>query len=155
MDQKIEGRAAYRFGVEIPTRWMDNDVYGHVNNVHYYSFFDTVIAHYLIGEGGLNFATDPIVGFAIESKCQYRRPITFPETVEARLRVGQIGNSSVRYEIGIFTAGYKEPAATGYFVHVFVDRANGNRPTPVPGKIREALTRLVEVRQWDGGTVGQ
>ncbi len=144
MEEQQALRNAYRFGVEIPTRWMDNDVYGHVNNVHYYSFFDTVIAHYLIEEGGLNFATDAVVGFAIESKCQYRRPITFPEVVEARLRVGRIGNSSVRYEIGIFTAGYEEPAATGYFVHVFVDRANGNRPTPVPERIRGALTRLVD-----------
>lgn len=142
MEQQ-ETRAAYPFGITIPTRWMDNDVYGHVNNVHYYSFFDTVIAHFLIGEGGLNFATDAVVGFAIESKCNYRRPITFPESVEARLRVGKIGNSSIRYEIGIFTAGYEEPAATGYFVHVFVDRANQHRPTPVPARIREALARLV------------
>jgi len=142
MDQERETRAAYGFGIEIPTRWMDNDVYGHVNNVHYYSFFDTVIAHYLIHEGGLNFATDTVVGFAIESNCQYRRPLTFPETVEARMRVARIGNSSVRYEIGLFTAGVEEPAATGYFVHVFVDRANGNRPTPVPQEIREALTRI-------------
>jgi acyl-CoA thioester hydrolase len=142
MEQQ-ESRAAYPFGITIPTRWMDNDVYGHVNNVHYYSFFDTVIAHYLIGEGGLNFATDAVVGFAIESKCQYRRPITFPEAVEARMRVGKIGNSSVRYEIGIFTAGYEEPAATGYFVHVFVDRTNQNRSTPVPERIREALAQLV------------
>jgi acyl-CoA thioester hydrolase len=143
MDKQLDNRAAYGFGITIPTRWMDNDVYGHVNNVHYYSFFDTVIAHYLIGEGGLNFATDTVVGFAIESKCQYRRPITFPQTVEARLRVGRIGNSSVRYEIGIFTEGHEAPAATGYFVHVFVDRANAHRPTPVPARIREALARLL------------
>ncbi|MEZ4615341.1 MAG: thioesterase family protein [Caldilineaceae bacterium] len=138
-----ESRIAYPFGVEIPTRWMDNDVYGHVNNVHYYSFFDTVIAHYLIHEGGLNFAADPVVGFAIESQCQYRRPITFPERVEARMRVGRIGNSSVRYEIGIFTSGHEEPAAVGYFIHVFVDREHENRPTPIPAQIRQALTRLV------------
>ena len=142
MEQQ-ELRAAYPFGITIPTRWMDNDVYGHVNNVHYYSFFDTVIAHYLIYEGGLNFATDTVVGFAIESKCQYRRPITFPEAVEARMRVGRIGNSSVRYEIGIFTEGYEEAAATGYFVHVFVDRTNQNRSTPVPERIREALASLL------------
>lgn len=142
MEEQREDRTAYPFGVEIPTRWMDNDVYGHVNNVHYYSFFDTVIAHYLIQEGGLNFATDPIVGFAIESQCQYRRPITFPAVVEARMRVGRIGNSSVRYEIGIFTQDAEEPAAIGHFIHVFVDRTNANRPTPVPGKIRTALTRI-------------
>ena len=138
----METRKAYPFGIEIPTRWMDNDVYGHVNNVHYYSFFDTVIAHYLIHEGGLNFVTDTVVGFAIESQCHYRRPITFPECVEARMRVGRIGNSSVRYEIGIFTADVPEPAASGYFVHVFVDRQNDNRPTPVPAKIRQALVRI-------------
>lgn len=143
MEKQPESRAAYPFGIEIPTRWMDNDVYGHVNNVHYYSFFDTVIAHYLIGEGGLNFATDAVVGFAIESKCQYRRPITFPEAVEARMRVGKIGNSSVHYEIGIFTEGYEAPAATGYFVHVFVDRTNEHRPTPVPARIREALAKIL------------
>ena len=144
MDQIQVTRSAYPFGITIPTRWMDNDVYGHVNNVHYYSFFDTVIAHYLIEEGGLNFATDPVVGFAIESQCQYRRPITFPEQVEARLRVGRIGNSSVRYEIGIFTDGHEAPAATGYFVHVFVDRTNDNRPTPVPAQIRQALMQLTD-----------
>lgn len=136
-------RADFRVFRPITTRWMDNDVYGHVNNVHYYSFFDTVIAHFLIGEGGLNFATDAVVGFAIESKCQYRRPITFPESVEARMRVGKIGNSSVRYEIGIFTAGYEEPAASGYFVHVFVDRTNQNRSTPVPERIRAALAKIL------------
>lgn len=151
MESNQATRAAYPFGIEIPTRWMDNDVYGHVNNVHYYSFFDTVIAHYLLAEGGLNFATDPVVGFAIESQCQYRRPIAFPETVEARMRVGRIGNSSVRYEIGIFTAGHDEPAATGYFVHVFVDRTNDNRPTPLPEKIRQALTKITGATQAERG----
>ncbi len=141
MDTVQESRADYPFGVEIPSRWMDNDVYGHVNNVHYYSFFDTVIAHFLITEGKFNFATAPVVGFAIESQCQYRRPITFPEVVEARMRVAHIGNSSVRYEVGIFTAAAAEPAATGYFVHVFVDRENGNRPTAIPTSIRTALVQ--------------
>lgn len=142
MNKIEEARSAYPFGIEIPTRWMDNDVYGHVNNVHYYSFFDTVIAHYLIEEGGLNMASDAVVGFAVESQCQYRRAIQFPDVVEARLRIGKIGNSSVRYEIGIFTASHAEPAAVGYFVHVFVDRTNDNQPTPVPEKIRAALMRL-------------
>lgn len=147
MDISRESRAAYPFGIDIPTRWMDNDVYGHVNNVQYYSFFDTVIAHYLISEGGLNFAMDPVVGFAVESQCQYRRAIAFPEKVEARMRVARIGNSSVRYEIGIFTAGHEDPAAVGYFVHVFVDRTQQNQATPVPERIRTALARvLVENR---------
>lgn len=146
----MDVRDTYPFGITIPTRWMDNDVYGHVNNVHYYSFFDTVIAHYLIHEGGLNFAGDSVIGFAIESQCQYRRPIAFPETVEARMRVGRIGNSSVRYEIGIFTEGFEEPAALGYFVHVFVDRTNGNRPTALPTSIRTALQRILVVSDTSG-----
>jgi len=142
METQTDTRQDYRYFLQISTRWMDNDVYGHVNNVQYYSFFDTVIADYLIRQGGLQFGEDAVVGFAIESLCQYKRAIAYPETVEAGLRVARIGNSSVRYEIGIFTPGYTEPAATGYFVHVFVDRTNGNRPTPVPEKIRTALARI-------------
>lgn len=143
MEKATETRQAYVHFLQIPTRWMDNDVYGHVNNVQYYSFFDTVIADYLLGQGGLDFRNDSVVGFAIESLCQYKRAIAYPETVEAGLRVARIGHSSVRYEIGIFTAGYAEPAAIGYFVHVFVDRSDGNRPTPVPAKLRTALTKIL------------
>ncbi|MEZ4868677.1 MAG: thioesterase family protein [Caldilineaceae bacterium] len=142
-EEQQGARQAYRHFLQIPTRWMDNDVYGHVNNVHYYSFFDTVIADYLIHQGGLDFAQDPVIGFAIESLCQYKRAIAYPEVIEAGLRVAHIGNSSVRYEIGIFTEGYDEPAAIGYFIHVFVDRTNGNRPTSVPEKIRGALMRIL------------
>ena len=145
MNKQPETRQDYHYFLSIPTRWMDNDVYGHVNNVHYYSFFDTVIADYLIHHGGLHFGEDPVVGFAIESLCQYKRSIAYPEIVEAGLRVARIGNSSVRYAIGIFTAGYAEPAATGYFVHVFVDRTNDNRPAPVPEKIRIALTKILVI----------
>lgn len=145
MEKATETRQAYFHFLQIPTRWMDNDVYGHVNNVQYYSFFDTVIADYLIHQGGLDFGKDAIVGFAIESLCQYKRAIAYPEVVEAGLRVARIGNSSVCYEIGIFTQGQEEPAATGYFVHVFVDRTNGNRPTPVPEKLRSALAKIVVV----------
>lgn len=145
MEKATETRQAYSHFVQISTRWMDNDVYGHVNNVQYYSFFDTVIADYLIHHGGLAFGTDAIVGFAIESLCQYKRAIAYPEVIEAGLRVARIGNSSVRYEIGIFTQGDEEPAATGYFVHVFVDRTNGNRPTPIPEKLRSALAKIVIV----------
>jgi acyl-CoA thioester hydrolase len=143
MEKQIITRQEYPYFLSIATRWMDNDVYGHVNNVQYYSFFDTVIGHYLIHEGGLDFRTDTVIGFAIESQCQYKRAIAYPDVVEAGLRVERIGNSSVRYEIGIFTAGYEEAAATGYFVHVFVDRTSGNRPTPVPEKIRTALEKLL------------
>ncbi len=145
MEKSIEARHDYAYFLQIPTRWMDNDVYGHVNNVQYYAFFDTVIGDYLIRHGGLDIVNDTVVGFAIESLCQYKRAIAFPELVEAGLRVARIGNSSVRYEIGIFTAGHAEPAAMGYFVHVFVDRTAGNRPTPVPEKLRTALTKLLMV----------
>jgi len=145
MEQPTETRQRYAYFLQIPTRWMDNDIYGHVNNVQYYAFFDTVIGDYLIRHGGLDIVNDAVVGFAVESLCQYRRAIAFPELVEAGLRVARIGNSSVRYEIGIFTAGYDAPAATGYFVHVFVDRTQGNRPTTVPEKLRTALAKLFMV----------
>jgi len=145
MEKQPETRQHYAHFLQIPTRWMDNDVYGHVNNVQYYSFFDTVIADFLLHQGGLDFRNDPVIGFAVESLCQYKRAIAYPEMVEAGLRVARIGNSSVRYEIGIFTEGYLEPAATGYFVHVFVNRTQANRPSPVPEKIRTALAKLLVI----------
>lgn len=136
-----ERRSDYMYFEAIPTRWMDNDVYQHVNNVIYYSFFDTVINQYLIMEGGLDYAQGKIVGFAVESHCRYLKPISFPEVVDVGLRVGHLGNSSVRYEIGIFKQGDEEPAAYGHFVHVFVDRETG-KPTPIVDPIRAALARL-------------
>jgi acyl-CoA thioester hydrolase len=126
----------------ISTRWQDNDVYGHVNNVEYYSFFDTVINEYLISEGGLDIAGGHVIGLCAESHCTFHCALTFPETVEAGLRVGNLGRSSVRYEIGLFGEGQREPAATGWFVHVFVDRA-GRRPVEIPAGLRGALERLV------------
>lgn len=126
----------------ITTRWMDNDVYGHVNNVLYYSFFDTVIAEYLVHEGGFEFETAEVIGLAVESSCRYRRSLAFPERIQAGLRVAHLGNSSVRYEIGIFAGDDREACADGYFVHVFVTRAT-NRPTPIPAPIRAALERLL------------
>ncbi len=126
----------------IPTRWMDNDIYGHVNNVTYYSYFDTVINSYLIAEGGLDIHGGPVIGIAAESFCRFRRSIAFPQTVEAALRVGKLGNSSVRYEIGLFIAGEAPVAAEGHFVHVFVDRTT-MRPVPIPDRLRAALARLV------------
>jgi acyl-CoA thioester hydrolase len=134
-------RAGFGHFLSIPTRWMDNDVYGHVNNVVYYSYFDTVINQYLIAAGGLDIATSPVIGIAAESQCRFRRELTFPETVEAGLRVAHLGNSSVRYEIGLFTPAHEQPAAIGYFVHVFVDRTT-HRPAPIPSTIRSALERL-------------
>jgi acyl-CoA thioester hydrolase len=121
---------------------MDNDVYGHVNNALYYGFFDTAINHYLIAEGGLDINAGEVIAFAAESQCQYLQPFAFPEVVEVGLRVGKLGNSSVRYELGIFKMSETFASATGYFVHVFVDRAT-QRPVPIPESIRTALARLI------------
>ena len=126
----------------IDTRWMDNDVYGHVNNVVYYSFFDTVINQYLIRAGGLDIHDGRVIGLAVESMCRFHRPLAYPDPVDAGLRVGKLGRSSVRYEVGLFAAGAEEPAATGHFVHVFVERES-RQPTPIPESIRTALARLV------------
>jgi acyl-CoA thioester hydrolase len=124
----------------IPTRWADNDVYGHVNNVEYYAFFDTVINAWLIREGGLDIHGGAVIGLCAESHCEFLAPLAFPETVTAGLRVGQLGRSSVRYEIGLFGED-GSAAASGWFVHVFVERAS-RRPAEIPGGLREALARL-------------
>ncbi|HWM89520.1 MAG TPA: thioesterase family protein [Thermoanaerobaculia bacterium] len=137
-----ETRANYRHFLAIPTRWMDNDVYGHINNVVYYSYFDTVINEYLIREGGLDIAEGATIGLAIETFCQFHQPLAFPEIIDAGLRVGKLGSSSVRYEIGLFRQGQDEPAATGHFVHVFVDRQT-RKPAAMPPGIRACLERLV------------
>ncbi|MBI1245962.1 MAG: acyl-CoA thioesterase [Alphaproteobacteria bacterium] len=120
---------------------MDNDLYGHVNNVVYYSYFDTVINAYLIEAGGLDIHNADVIGVAVETNCRFRASLAFPETVEAGLRVGHIGKSSVRYEIGIFKRGTQAAAAEGYFVHVFVKRAN-QRPVEIPDDIRSCLQKL-------------
>ena len=127
---------------QIPTRWRDNDVYHHINNVIYYEFFDTVINGYLMDEGGLDFSAGESVGFAVETHCQFLKPIRFPEVVDACLRVSKLGNSSVRYEIGIFKPGDEEPAAVGYFVHVFVDRET-RQPVRIIGRMRRAMEALL------------
>jgi acyl-CoA thioester hydrolase len=138
----VSQRDTYPHRLPIPTRWMDNDVYGHVNNVQYYSYFDTVINNWLIAEGGLDIHAGETIGVCVESHCAYHAAIAFPETIEAGLRVGKLGRSSVRYEIGLFRADTDEPAATGWFVHVFVDR-DARRPAEIPPSIRTALERLV------------
>jgi acyl-CoA thioester hydrolase len=139
--ETIPTRADYPHVLAIPTRWMDNDVYGHVNNVTYYSWFDTVVNAYLIDPGGLDIHAADVIGVVAESGCRYRRSIAFPEVVEAGLRVDRLGNTSVRYGVGLFVAGDPEIRAWGHFVHVFVDRAS-MRPTPIPDGIRAALQRL-------------
>ena len=141
-EAKDERRAHYRHSRQIPTRWRDNDVYHHINNVIYYEFFDTVINGYLMDVGGLDFSGGASVGFAVETHCQFLKPIRFPEVVDACLRVRVLGNSSVCYEIGIFKPGVEEPAAVGYFVHVFVDRLT-QEPLGISGKLRRAMEALL------------
>ncbi len=136
-----ERRDRFVFFARLATRWMDNDVYQHVNNVVYYSYFDTVINRYLIEAGGLDIQASPVIGIAVETLCRFRKSFAFPETVDAGLRVGHLGNSSVRYEIGLFGASEDEARAEGHFVHVFVERAT-NKPVPIPAAMREALARL-------------
>ena len=142
-DQPVppETRTRFPFFVPIATRWMDNDVYGHVNNVVYYSYFDTVINRYLIAEGGLDIARGGVIGLCVESRCRYRKPLAFPDDVDAGLRVAKLGRSSVTYEIGIFARGDDGAAAEGSFVHVFVDR-EARRPTPIPEPLRTALAAI-------------
>jgi acyl-CoA thioester hydrolase len=126
----------------ITTRWKDNDVYGHVNNVEYFSFFDTVINAWLIEQGGLDPEHDDVIGLCAESHCAFHAPLAFPDTVSAGLRVAHLGRSSVRYEIGLFRDGDALPAATGWFVHVFVAR-DGRRSVEIPAALRAALSRLL------------
>jgi len=135
-------KSEYVYVLPIQTRWMDNDVYGHVNNVVYYAYFDTVINRWLVDEGGLDIHAGEVIGLCVESKCQYLAPAAYPDELEARLRVGKLGRSSVRYEIGIFRRAQEECLAFGHFVHVFVDRTS-RRATPVPDRMRAALERLV------------
>ncbi|MEJ7731446.1 MAG: thioesterase family protein [Polyangiaceae bacterium] len=136
-----EPRAAYRWFADVPTRWMDNDVYGHVNNVVYYAYFDTVINRFLIAEGGLDIHAGAIIGLCVESQCAFLAAVSFPADLEAGLRVAHLGNSSVRYEVGIFARGAPVAAAQGHFVHVFVDRAS-RRPVELPAPLRAALQRI-------------
>jgi len=135
-------RAAYPYFRTIATRWMDNDAYGHVNNVTYYSYFDTLVNEHLIRDGGLDVARDPVVGLVVETRCRFRKSLAFPERVDAGMRVTKLGTSSVAYDIALFRENDAEAAATGWFVHVWVDRAT-QRPVPVPPAIRAALAPLV------------
>ena len=136
-----EPRTAYRHFQRIPTRWMDNDVYGHVNNVQYYSYFDTVVNQYLVEQGVLDIEHGAVIGLVVETGCQYFSSIAFPDLVHAGLRVGRLGNSSVRYEVGIFRNDEPQTAAKGHFIHVYVDRAS-RRPAALPAPLREALARI-------------
>lgn len=135
-------RRDYPHLASVPTRWADNDIYGHVNNVQYYAVFDTVINTWLIREGGLDIHQGPVIGLCAESHCTFLAAIAFPHDIQAGLRVGHLGSSSVRYELALFDEEADTPAATGWFVHVFVDR-DTRRSRPIPEPIRTALQRLV------------
>jgi acyl-CoA thioester hydrolase len=137
----VSAAEAYPHSMRLQTRWKDNDVYGHVNNVEYYSFFDTAINAYLIEEGGLDIHGGDVIGLCVESHCEYTGPVAFPEEIEVRLRVGKLGTSSVRYELSIARPS-GDVAATGWFVHVFVER-EARKPVPIPDGLRAALQRLV------------
>ncbi|WP_036594137.1 acyl-CoA thioesterase [Ottowia thiooxydans] len=136
-----ELRETYRAFRPITTRWMDNDQYGHVNNVIYYSWFDTAVNAHLIEQGVLDTENGSTIGFVIETQCQYFAPLSFPQTVEAGIRVGHIGSSSVRYEVGLFAQGAEMTAAKGHFVHVYVDRET-RRPVPLPQELKAVLEQL-------------
>ena len=142
MPKRLPSRAEYRYFLEIPTRWMDNDVYRHVNNVTYYSWFDTVVARFLIDSGFLHIPTAQVIGLVVETQCRYFAPIAFPDTITAALRCGRAGNTSVRYEIGIFREEDEVAAAEGHFVHVYVDRET-RRPVPLPADLVAALKPLM------------
>lgn len=134
-------RSAYRRFVPLTTRWLDNDAYGHLNNVVYYGLFDTAVNGLLIEAGALDIAQGPVVGYVVETHCNYFAPLAFPQRLEAGVRVGRVGGSSVRYEIGIFAAGAAETAARGHFVHVYVDRLT-ERPVALPERLLAVVKEL-------------
>ncbi|CAL8473458.1 acyl-CoA thioesterase [Caballeronia novacaledonica] len=135
-------RADYAHFLAISTRWSDNDVYGHINNVVYYSYFDTVVNEYLLRAGVLDFSEGETIGLVVETRCNFFAPVVFPEPIEAGLRVEKLGNTSVRYEVAIFTQGSDVAAAQGHFVHVYVDRVT-RRPVPLPAPLVDALKPLI------------
>jgi acyl-CoA thioester hydrolase len=127
---------------EIHSRWMDNDAYGHINNVVYYSFFDTAINRYLIERDALNILKSDVIGFVIETQCKYFSPIAYPDMIHVGLKVTHLGNSSAKYEVAIFKNDDDIASAAGSFVHVYVNRST-NKPTPIPQNVREILTGLI------------
>lgn len=138
-----EARADYGYFLQLQSRWMDNDLYGHVNNVTYYSYFDTVVNYFLIEEGGLDIHNAPVIGVVVESHCNYSQSVAYPDMIHCGLRVGKLGNSSVRYEVGIFKNDEDTASAAGHFVHVFVDRAT-NKPVPIPDPIKAAFQNILK-----------
>ncbi len=141
MREQANSRADYRHFHLITTRWSDNDVYGHVNNVVYYSWFDTAVNQFLIAHRVLDIERSPVIGLVIETRCNYFQAVAFPERITAGVRVAQIGNSSVRYEVGIFRENEESAAAQGHFVHVYVDR-DSRRPAAIPPAMRALLASI-------------
>jgi acyl-CoA thioester hydrolase len=140
--ETLPGRNDYPHFLPIQTRWNDMDKYGHVNNMIYYGYFDTVVTDYLVRNAALDTSDSPAIALVVQSHCNYHAPLSFPEVIDCGLRIGKLGNSSVRYEIGVFGEGQTSIAADGYFIHVFVDRET-RRPTSIPDNIRTALQPLV------------
>ncbi len=134
-------RAAYRHFLPIQTRWSDNDVYGHVNNVVYYSWFDTVVNEYLISSNALDIQASAVVGLVVATQCSYFSELAFPQRVDAGLRVAHVGTASVRYEVALFAEQQDLASAQGHFIHVYVDRAS-RRPVPLPPALRAAVERI-------------
>lgn len=141
MSMRDAAREQFRHFLSIPTRWMDNDIYGHVNNVVYYSYFDTAVNQFLIERGVLDIHKGEVVGFVVDSGCAYFSSISFPDTIHAGIRVAKLGNSSVRYEIALYRNDDALPCAAGHFVHVYVERSS-NRSVPIPTNVRAILTTL-------------
>lgn len=139
--QAPESRDSYRHFISITTRWMDNDIYGHINNVQYYSYFDTAVNRYLIDQGVLDIHSGEVIGFVVETHCNYFTAAAFPDDIEAGIRVAHLGRSSVRYEVGLFVNGGDSAIAQGHFVHVYVDRQS-QKPVELPGALRAALSIL-------------
>jgi acyl-CoA thioester hydrolase len=143
MTMRDADRSQFPHFLAIPTRWMDNDIYGHVNNVQYYSYFDTAVNQFLIERGVLDIHQGEVVGFVVDSRCSYFSSISFPDVVHAGIRVAKLGNSSVRYDIALFRNDDPLPCAAGHFVHVYVERAS-NRAVPIPDAVRAVLTSIID-----------
>ncbi|MCB4365968.1 acyl-CoA thioesterase [Hydrogenophaga taeniospiralis] len=139
---QAKARDHYRVFRAIGTRWSDNDIYGHVNNVVYYSWFDTAVNAWLIERGALDIHGGGVIGLVVETQCNYFAPLAFPQAVEAGLRVAHLGSSSVRYEVGLFAQDSDSAAACGHFVHVYVDRET-RRPVPLPAALKSALESIL------------
>lgn len=136
-------REAYRWFMPIQTRWMDNDIYGHANNVHYYSWFDTAVARFLLDHGISELTDSPSIGLVVETQCRYFAPVAFPDALTCGLRVAKLGTTSIRYELGLFREEAAEASAEGHFVHVYVDRATQRQPVPLPEALRALAARFL------------